>query len=69
MNLLYHVLSVTNITLEIVLEMAANGIYVYVMVAKFISRLKQMNDPEVMERIAAALERIAWLIGLQVGEE
>ena len=28
-----------------------------------------MNDPEVMERIAAALERIAWLIGVQVGEE
>jgi hypothetical protein len=29
----------------------------------------EMNDPEVMERIAAALERIAWLIGLQAGEE
>ena len=29
----------------------------------------KMNDPEVMERIAEALERIAWLIGLQVGEE
>jgi len=49
--------------------MVVDGIYVYVMVAKYILGLKKMNDPEVMERIAAALERIAWLIGLQVGEE
>ena len=33
------------------------------------ARWIKMNDPEVMERIAEALERIAWLIGIQVGEE
>jgi len=28
-----------------------------------------MNDPEVMERIARALELIAYYLGVQVGEE
>ena len=47
LNLQYVVLSVISITQEIVLEMVANGIYVYVMVAKFISGLKNNEDLQV----------------------
>ena len=39
-----------------------------VMIVKDVEKLKgcgeiSMNDPEVMERIAVALERIAWILG------
>jgi len=31
--------------------------------------LLKMNDPEVMERIASALERISYFLSMMVGQE